>query len=83
VPAGQRPSAEIDPQLVDPPVGLLVGNDSHGEIHPPGLAAEVQHHLLNAVTLGDGDADVLDRGVAFLEPRLGFGCELGRTPALP
>jgi hypothetical protein len=83
VAAGKRPAAEVHPQLVDPSVRLLVGDDRDRKIDPPPFSVQVQNHLLEAVPLADEALDVLGRGVALREPTVHFGdIRLERTRAL-
>ena len=44
----ERPAAGVDPQLVDPLVGLVIGDDRDPEVDSPGLTLEVENHLLEA-----------------------------------
>ena len=81
--AGQRPAAEVDPQLVDPSVGLAVGDDRDRKLDSPRLTIEVQDHLLKAASLGNDMLDILDRDVAPSYPRVHLGDErLERSRAL-
>ena len=67
---GQWPAAVVDPQLDDPSVGLLLGDDRDRKIDSFGLAVEVENHLHEAAPPRDDILDVLDRGVALAEPRV-------------
>jgi hypothetical protein len=80
VAAGQRPAAPVDPQLVDPSVGLAVGDDRDRNVDVPCLTVEVQDHLLEAASLGDDMLDILDRDAAPAEPRVRFGDERLERP---
>jgi hypothetical protein len=73
VAACQRPAAGVDPQLVDPPVGLVIGDDRDREVDSPGLTVKVENHLLEASGLGDDVVHVLDRRVALREPSVHLG----------
>ena len=80
VAAVQRPAAEVDPQLVHQSVGHAVGDDRDRQIDSPGLAVEMENHLLEAARLGDDVLDVLDRDVALREPRVRFADERLERP---
>src|SRR2546423_1650664 len=66
VPARQRPAAVVDPHLFDQSVGPSLGDDRHREVDAPVRATEVEDRLTNAAALGPQEADVLNRGLAFL-----------------
>lgn len=53
VSTSERPAAEVDPQLVDLPVGPEVGDDRDGKIDLPALSVEMENYILKAVPLDD------------------------------
>ena len=70
VPAGEWPAAVVDPQLVEPLPGEVVGDERERQIHAAALAVDVQDDLLEAALLEDDALDVLDRDVPLREPPL-------------
>src|SRR5580700_863901 len=71
--AGQWPAAEVDPQFVDPLVGLLLRHDRHRNVDSSGRCVEVEDDLLEAVSLPEAVVDVLDQDVALVEPGVHLG----------
>jgi hypothetical protein len=78
--AGERPVAEVDPQLFDPPVGPEVGHDRDRKIDSSALPVEMENDLLEAVSLSDDVPHVLDQEVVLPEPRAHLGGECLEGP---
>ena len=72
VTARQRPAAVVHPQLVDPSIGLAVGDDRDRKPDPSGVTIEVDNGLLKPMPLHDHPLDILDRDDALAEHRLHF-----------
>ena len=78
--AGERPGAEVDPQLLETPAGAVVGDERVRKVDSSALAVEVEYHLLEAALLRDDALDVFERGVTSREPFVRLAHEVPERP---
>src|SRR5262245_17094483 len=81
--AGERPTAVVHPQFVDPSVGLAVGDERDRKIDSSDLTVEVENRLPKAASLAGDVLDVLDQDVVLAEPRVRFDDERLERPLAP
>ena len=75
VAAGQRPAAEVQPQLDDPLVLLVVGDDRKGKPDASAVAVEVHDDLFDPARIRDEEVTCSTVPVAFRQPGRRVGDE--------
>ena len=79
---GQRPPAEVDPQLGHAALWVEVGGERHRQFDRAAVAGDVQHELLNAPRRRENGIDVLHADAALGHPAGRVGDE-ARNPEAP